>query len=159
MNWYALYTKPRWEKKVLQACEKHGIEAYLPLRKTKKQYSDRIKAVEEIVLPSYIFVKLTKAQETEIRYIAGVVNFVYWLGKAAVINEAEINTLKKFMLSEGDVEVEFINHEVGDEVELINGPLGKGKAIISRKFKNKIELILVQFNMKIIIDKKQIKNV
>jgi transcription antitermination factor NusG len=158
MNWYALYTKPRWEKKVLQACEKHGIEAYLPLRKTKKQYSDRIKAVEEIVLPSYIFVKLTKAQETEIRYIAGVVNFVYWLGKAAVINEAEINTLKKFMLSEGDVEVEFMSHEVGDEVELINGPLGKGKAIISRKFKNKIELILVQFNMKIIIDKKHIKN-
>jgi transcription antitermination factor NusG len=158
MNWYALYTKSRCEKKVLQACEKNGIETYLPLRSTKKQYSDRLKTVEEIVLPSYIFVKLTKAQETEVRFIEGVVNFVYWQGKVAVIREKEINTLKQFLQTEGDVEVQFLSLEVGDEVELINGPLGRAKAIISRKFKNKIELILVQFNMKIIIDKKRMKN-
>ena len=58
-NWYAVYTKPRSEKKLADRLNEHGIEAYLPLRKTLKQWSDRKKMVEEPLITSYVFVNIT----------------------------------------------------------------------------------------------------
>ena len=43
MNWYALYTKPRWESKVEKALEKMGIETYCPMTTEVRQWSDRKK--------------------------------------------------------------------------------------------------------------------
>ena len=54
--WYALYTKPRWEKKIDAALLKKGIEAWCPLQKIEKQWSDRKKIIEEPLFKSYIFI-------------------------------------------------------------------------------------------------------
>ena len=57
-NWYALYTKPRSEKKVLDRLLEQEIEAYLPLQKKLRQWKDRKKWVEVPLINSYIFVKI-----------------------------------------------------------------------------------------------------
>ena len=62
-KWYALYTKPRWEKKVYRLLSERGMEAYCPLNKVKKKWSDRIKLVEEPLFKSYVFVH-TEEEET-----------------------------------------------------------------------------------------------
>ncbi len=43
MNWYALYTKPRNEKKVEEQLLKMGLEAFCPKVTVVKQWSDRKK--------------------------------------------------------------------------------------------------------------------
>jgi len=74
-NWYALYTKPRWEKKVADLLSKRKIVNYCPLNKVQKQWSDRKKIVLEPLFRSYVFVRISESRQPEIRQIDGVVNF------------------------------------------------------------------------------------
>jgi len=103
--WYAVYTKPRWEKKVALLLTEKGYENYCPLNKVTKQWSDRRKVVLEPVFKSYVFVKAEDAKKWDLRKINGIMNFVYWLGKPAVIKDEEINTIRKFLNEFSDVQV------------------------------------------------------
>lgn len=104
-NWYAIYTKPRWEKKVARLLSEKGIEYYCPLSKTVRQWSDRKKVILEPVFKSYVFVRVEEEHKWELRKIDGILNFVFWLGKPAVIRDEEIITIQKFLNEFSDVEV------------------------------------------------------
>src|SRR3954462_4857025 len=104
-RWYAIYTRPRWEKKVNTLLSEKKIESYCPLNKVRRKWSDRIKTVEEPLFKSYVFVKIDDAERSNVRMTNGVVNFVYWNGKPAVIREKEIQTIKRFLNEYEQVEV------------------------------------------------------
>lgn len=120
-KWYALYTKPRWEKKVNKALEQKGIEAYCPLNRVKRKWSDRMKIVEEPLFKSYVFVRVEENERTEVRYVDGVLNFVYWNGKPAIVRDDEIIEIKKFLNDYENVEVKNINMRPADEVVINAG--------------------------------------
>lgn len=122
-KWYAVYTKPRWEKKVAQALTNNHIENYCPLNKITKKWSDRMKVVEEPLFTSYVFVKITQRQQTQVRFIDGVLNYVYWLGKPAIIRDDEIETIKDFLKQHKNVRLENVRINVADRVKVIDGPL------------------------------------
>lgn len=96
-NWYVVYTKPRWEKKVYTLLTDKNIEAYCPLNKVRRKWSDRIKWVEEPLFKSYVFVRVAPEEQQRVRMVNGVVNFVYWLGKPAVVKAREIEVIRKFL--------------------------------------------------------------
>ena len=96
-NLYALYTKPRWEKKVFRLLTERGMEAYCPLNKVRKKWSDRIKLVEEPLFKSYVFVHTDETGKADVRLVDGVLNFVYWNGKPAIVREKEINDIRRFL--------------------------------------------------------------
>jgi transcription antitermination factor NusG len=122
-HWIAIYTKPRWEKKVSKLLTDKNIENYCPLNKVVKQWADRKKVVLEPLFTSYIFVYATIEEYTEIRKTDGVLNFVYWLGKPAVIKNAEIESIKSFLNDYTDVALEKIDVNINEEVKIIHGPL------------------------------------
>ena len=105
-KWYAVYTKPRWEKKVDKLLTEKGIESYCPLQKIQRQWSDRKKIVEEPLFKSYVFVRIPDAEQTALRKVNGVVNYVYWMGKPAVVKDREIEVIKKFLDEYENVQVE-----------------------------------------------------
>lgn len=96
-KWFALYTKPRWEKKVNKVLELKGIESWCPIRKVTKQWSDRKKIVEEPLFTSYIFVRIADTERTNVLMTDGIINFVYYVGKPAVIRDEEIDIIKKYL--------------------------------------------------------------
>ncbi len=98
--WYAIYTKPRWEKKVNMVLERKGVEVWCPLQKVRKQWSDRKKIVEEPLFKSYVFVRIDNTERTNVLMTDGVLNFVYYLGKPAVIRDEEIEVIKKYLSEE-----------------------------------------------------------
>jgi len=57
-KWIAVYTKSRHEKVVIQELEKKNIEAYCPILKERRQWSDRKRWVEFPLFRSYVFVKI-----------------------------------------------------------------------------------------------------
>lgn len=123
-NWYAVYTKPRWEKKVARLLEERGIENYCPLNKTIRQWSDRKKIILEPIFKSYVFVKVEEDKKWELKKINGILNFVYWLGKPALIRESEIETIKKFLNEFTDVQVrEQASLKVNSKVRILQGVL------------------------------------
>ena len=103
--WYAVYTRPRWEKKVASLLEEKGIEHYCPLNKVMKQWSDRKKVVLEPLFKGYIFVQVSEDKRWELVSIKGIVNYVFWLGKPARIRDSEIETIRKFLNEFDNVEV------------------------------------------------------
>lgn len=122
-KWYAVYTKPRWEKKVNGLLIQKGIESYCPLNKVRRKWSDRIKLVEEPLFKSYVFVRTTDEERTNVRMVDGVVNFVYWNGKPAVIKDKEIQVIKQFLNEYENVEAVKIELKPDDHVRVTAGPM------------------------------------
>ncbi len=120
-RWLAVYTRPRWEKKVARLLEERGIECYCPLNKIKRKWSDRIKVVEEPLFKSYVFVKIAEEHRLPVRTTAGVINFVYWDGKPAVIKEKEIETIKRFLNEYDHVEAYAVDIKINQRVRITNG--------------------------------------
>jgi len=119
----AIYTRPRWEKKVNQLLTEKGFESYCPLNKVKRKWSDRIKVVEEPLFKSYVFVKVAEKERTEVRMTSGAINFVYWNGKPAVIKEKEINAIRRFLNEYAYVEARPMDVQLNQRVRIINGTL------------------------------------
>lgn len=122
-KWFALYTKPRWEKKVNNLLLQKGIETYCPLNKVRRKWSDRVKLVEDPLFKSYVFVRITDADRSEVRITDGVVNFVHWDGKPAVIKDKEIQVIKQFLEEHENVEVIKIDLELNQRVTITEGPM------------------------------------
>ena len=143
MAWFAVYTKSRCEKQVAQALESEGVEAYCPLNKIKKQWSDRTKWVEEPLFRSYVFVNIDYAKQSAVvRQSKNVVNFVYWLGKPAEIQANEIEEIKLFLTDFVNVEVIGQSVKVGDFITIKSGVF-EGKRAKVQSFKNKKEVRLI----------------
>ena len=135
-KWLAIYCRPRWEKKVNQLLTEQGVESYCPLNKVRRKWSDRVKLVEEPLFKSYVFVKVNDADRSIVRMTPGVINFVYWDGKPALIKEKEINAIRQFLNEFENVEVQPINLELNQRVKITTGSLmdQEGKVIgLNRK--------------------------
>jgi transcription antitermination factor NusG len=122
-QWYAVYTRPRWEKKVAEVLTQKNIENYCPLNKVRKQWADRKKIVFEPLFKSYVFVKICEMQHLQLKQTTGIINLIYWLGKPAVIREAEIDLIKRFLQDHSNVKLEKVRLNVNDRVRVISGPL------------------------------------
>ena len=90
MKWFVLYTKPQFEIKVAEAFQKIGVRVYCPVYTQLKQYSDRKKKVIKPLLRSYVLVKIEDKDRDQVFQIPGVVRYVFWLGKPAIVREDEI---------------------------------------------------------------------
>jgi transcription antitermination factor NusG len=80
-----------------------------------------MKTIEEPLFKSYVFVKVEVKEMTEVRFVDGVLNYVYWNGKPAIIREEEIVEIKKFLSEYEDVEVSSIELKPADAVVLNTG--------------------------------------
>ncbi len=122
-KWLAVYTRPRWEKKVNQLLIEKGLESYCPLNKVRRKWSDRVKIVEEPLFKSYVFVKVSENDRTAVRMTNGAINFVYWDGKPAVIKEKEIIAIKRFLNEYENVEAVPADLKINQRVRITNGTL------------------------------------
>ncbi len=149
-TWYAVYTRPRWEKKVAASLLEKGIENYCPINKVTRQWSDRKKVVLEPVFKGYVFVRLEEDKKWEIKQVNGVLNFVYWLGKPAVIRDEEIDVIRKFLNEFTDVQVEQKGLVVNSEVRIKQGVMMNYHGIVLEVLGNravvKIETLDIQLS-------------
>ena len=148
--WYAVYTKPRWEKKVYELCRQKNITSYCPLQNVVRQWSDRKKKVSLPVFTSYIFVHINDLQKTQVRMINGIVNFVYWLGKPAVIRNEEIERLKAFLETHQEVAVEPIQLLPNQQVRIIAGPLMNQAGSICEINNKTVKVVLENLGIQVV---------
>ncbi|MBA2250514.1 MAG: UpxY family transcription antiterminator [Chitinophagaceae bacterium] len=138
LKWYAIQTRPRWEKKVVGRLDEKGIENYCPLVKTMRQWSDRKKVILEPVFKSYVFVKIADEKKWDIKKIDGILNYVYWLGKPALIREEEINIIRKFLNEFQDIQVEKNSLVVNSKVRIKQGVLMNYEGMILEVSGNRV---------------------
>ncbi|MDP1801673.1 MAG: UpxY family transcription antiterminator [Bacteroidota bacterium] len=144
-NWRAIYVSSRTEKKIGETLNAKGIEAYVPLVKTMRQWSDRKKMVELPLLHGYVFVKTDLHENDKVMQTKGVVNFVRSEGKIAVIREIEIDRLKQLVALGYHLEAHGINkkYKEGDRVKITSGVLKGVEGYVVDAGENKqIEVLL-----------------
>lgn len=121
-NWLVIYVRPRWEKKVHKLLQEQGIEAFCPLKTTENQWADRKKKVSVPLFAGYVFVKIDDRDLTKVRYTLGVINYIYFMGKPAIIKEAEIQKLQNMVEMYDSLEIISLNDLTsGDRVRIRSG--------------------------------------
>ena len=148
-------------KKVAGILLAKGIEHYCPLNKVMKQWSDRKKIVLEPLFKGYIFVKLQDTSKWDIKNIDGILNFVYWLGKPAIVKEEEIVTIKKFLQEFSTVEVIERRLDVNSRVLIKQGVLMNYHGIIVEIHGNKAKVNIESMGIQLsaVFDKKNLETV
>jgi transcription antitermination factor NusG len=157
-KWLAIYTKPRWEKKVHQLLSAKGVESYCPLNKVKRKWSDRVKTIEEPLFKSYVFVKVTDEDRTKVRLTNGVVNFVYWNGKPAIIREKEIQTIKRFLDEHENVIVRPMEFAKNQQVVITSGTFMDRQATVLDVRKKEVKVAIESMGQELVayIDKNKL---
>lgn len=140
--WMIVYTKPRHEKKVADLLTKKSINNYCPTRRVLRQWSDRKKYVDEVLIRSYVFVKVEESERIHVLQTPGVLNFVYWLRKPAIVREVEMKALMDFLSSAHVSEINVRQLEVGAKVRVLSGPLIAQEGEILKIDKNVISIRL-----------------
>ncbi|RYY98534.1 MAG: antitermination protein NusG [Chitinophagaceae bacterium] len=97
VQWYAVCTRPKSEKKVASTLSRNRFETFLPVKTVTSSWSFLRKTEHEPLFSSIVFVKATEDQLAEIRNTKGVVNFLYWLNAPAVISEQDITGIRDFL--------------------------------------------------------------
>ncbi|MBD2700712.1 UpxY family transcription antiterminator [Spirosoma sp. BT702] len=121
MPWFVLYTKSRSEKLAAEKLRQKGIEVYCPLRKVKRKWSDRIKMVEEPLFRSYCFVNLEEHLRSTVFGVPGVVGYLHWLKKPAIVKQREIDLIKTMLNDFDHDSLEIIDFSASDRLRITSG--------------------------------------
>jgi len=141
-RWFAVYTKPRWEKKVADLLVKHNVMTYCPLNRVIKQWSDRKKLVYEPLFTCYVFVQVGNSEMPKVKSINGIINFVCWLGKPAMIKDEEIEIIRQFLNEHTNVQLEKAKVNVNDIVRITNGVLMQSEGSVVSIFGKRVKIYL-----------------
>ena len=145
--WIAALVQMNCEKKVASKLDKLGITNYVPTQKEIHQWSDRKKKIERIVIPMVVFVQVDEEIEKSLITYSFIYKFISYPGQkeTAIIPDEQIEKLK-FMLNNADSNVEVYDsiYEVGEEIEIVRGPLKgfSGELCYFEKGKPKVGICL-----------------
>lgn len=152
MKWHVLYTKSRTEKAVAAKLDSMGIEVYCPVLKTKRRWSDRWKWVEEPLFGSYCFVRLAENERDIVFTVKGVVRYLFYCGKPAVVRQEEIELLKRWLNEYDHNQISTKAFTPTDKVVLKSGALIDQTAEVVRNEGNFLMLKLDDLGMMIKVD-------
>ena len=154
MSWFVLYIKSRNEIKVTEQLQQLGIEAYCPLVTQVRQWSDRKKKVTVPLIPSYVFVQLEEKERELVFQVSGVVRYLFWLGKPAVVRNEEIEILQQWLQSDL-LDAQVASVQPGDKMAITKGPFKGKEGIVQEVSKNRLQLVLLELGVKITLTKQQ----
>ena len=141
MNWQVLYTKPKWEKKVAEQLNAIGLTCYCPTIVKEQQWSDRKKKVVVPLFNHYVFVQVPEKERNNVFVSPGVVRYLFWLGKHAVVKDAEIKIIKNW-LEGGEKSIDVLPYSIGETIKIENGPFTDHNAIIKELTNSHYVLVL-----------------
>lgn len=125
-GWYVIYVKSCQEKRVSTDLLAKGYETFLPLIKTKRQWSDRKKIIEVPLISSYVFVNVkTRLEFVKALDVKGACGYVRFGSEYARVQDEEIFKIKLLIGAEeiSDVKVCEYRLKVGEFRKIKSGPL------------------------------------
>lgn len=124
-HWYVGCVRSCQEKNVAATLQAKAVQCYLPLRREIRQWSDRRKVVESLVVPRFIFVRCLNSERAGIMQAdPRIWRFLSFSGKPAVVGDEEMDAFRR-MVENGGREVRFTGETLapGDRVRVTSGPL------------------------------------
>ncbi len=121
-QWFALTVKPNHERAAAQALEAKALEAFLPLYRARRRWSDRFKELELPLFAGYVFCRFAALERARALATPAVTSVVGFGHKPAPVPEAEIESVRA-MVSSGLPLSPWPFLRVGERVRIEAGPL------------------------------------
>lgn len=149
--WHVIYTMPKAEKKIFSAFQQKGIEAFLPLYKDIRQWSDRKKKIEVPLFPNYIFVKVPPKERYQVLKVNGVIRYLTDEGKPSVVPEDTINSIRIMLY--GAPVVSSNDYKKGEKLRVTGGPMtGLCGVLVERKGKYRLAVSIDIMQRSVLIE-------
>ncbi|MEW7277050.1 UpxY family transcription antiterminator [Aquimarina sp. 2201CG1-2-11] len=117
-GWYVLYVRSHHEKKVETLLSENGLESFVPLVKTIREWSDRKKVIMKPLFPSYVFAKIqSRSDFHKAMDINGSCSYIRFGKEYAIVSDEEIKRIK-FLVNTEDVSDIESNSEIVKEGEV-----------------------------------------
>ncbi|MCC6590607.1 MAG: UpxY family transcription antiterminator [Bryobacterales bacterium] len=157
--WYAIQVKTTWEKQAGQLLENKGYEIFVPLRKTKRKWSDRTKEMEVPLFPSYIFGRFDAKNRLPILTTPAVFGIVSAGKQLLPVPDEQVEAIQNLIKSGVSIlSSPFL--KIGQRVVVEGGALDGQKGILTR-FKNSwrvvISVDLIQQAVAVEVDREQVR--
>ncbi len=121
-NWHAVFTRHQHEKAVALALSNKSHEVYLPLYRALRRWQDRDKQIWLPLFPCYVFIRGGMERQLQIVTTPGVLYIVGWGGRAAVVPQTQLDSVRRIIESRLNVETHPYL-QCGDRVRVKSGPL------------------------------------
>lgn len=146
-SWYIFYLYPRSEKVVYSELIRMKYEVFLPTIKSLRLWNNRQKkTIEQVLFPGYIFVKTQVNELPKILKSPKVVTILKNNGKPSIINQGEIDGIKKMLQLDLDISIE-TNYMINEKVKIINGPFtGYEGVLVKQNGKTRFGIQLKEIN-------------
>lgn len=126
-QWYVAYVRMHHEKKTAAQLQELGVEHFLPLQEVVRQWSDRKKKIQQVIIPMMIFIRAEELERiTLLQKIPSLLNYLALrhTHRPAIISDTEMDRFR-FMLNYSEEAVHFISEplQAGAQVTVCKGPL------------------------------------
>ncbi len=141
--------KSRAEKKVALRLEEEKFEVFCPIKTELRQWSDRKKKVKVPYFSSYVFIKLNyKSERIQVLQTPGVVRFLFWLKKPAIVRTEEMEQVKDFFRKHKDRNIQKEEIKLGQKYKITKGPFVGKIGIVKEKNAQRAILEIPGLNLK-----------
>lgn len=97
--WYALAVKPRCERTASSFLRGKGLEELTPVYRARRRWSDRIKELELLLFPGYVFCRFNYFQKLAVLSTPGVASIVGYGKVPVAVPDAEIAAIQAVVAS------------------------------------------------------------
>jgi transcription antitermination factor NusG len=161
-QWYAVKTKYKCEKYVVEQIQKKGVEAYVPLLARTRRYTRKVKHYNVPLINCYAFVRIEANERIAVLKTQYVIGFLEFAGEALPIPDSEMDLMRRVVGEMADVTADPTEWIPGDEVEVISGNLTGLKGLLAER-KGKSELVVVLesigYQLRVEIDERMLRRV
>src|ERR1700741_2794746 len=140
LPWFALQTRYRYEQFVANHLRGSGYGGFLPVSRSRRQWSDRLKEFEVPLFPGYLFCRFNPLDRLPILTTVGVIQIVGTGKNPIPVDDAEIAAIQITPQS-GVARQPWPFPQVGQRVRVEDGPL-HGLEGILLSFKGSHRLVL-----------------
>lgn len=155
-QWHVIYTKSKWEKKVDELLMQKGFESWCPVEKKERFWTDRKKIIDVPLFRSYVFVRISKEDYTQVLSTIGVVNFLYFEKKPAIIRDNEVEEIRKYLgLATPSTNIEIVdltNLPPQTKVAINQGLFMKRRGEVIKASKHNVFVRLESINLVMIVE-------
>jgi transcription antitermination factor NusG len=140
LPWLAVKVRPNFEKTVSAQFQARGIDGFLPLYSSRRQWNDRVKTLELPLFPGYVFCRIDPRHRVPVLQVPGVTGFIAFGKTLAPIPDEEIHAVKMIIQSKLQASpCPFLR--VGQTVLINKGPLAGIEGILT-EFRNNYRIVV-----------------
>jgi transcription antitermination factor NusG len=132
LNWYALHTRSRHEKRIAERLSSQELETFLPVHRSRNTWKNGVHADVDLPLfPCYLFARASVHERVRLLQHPGVLGFAASSSRPTVIPDEEISVLRAATERLRAEPHPYLSS--GDTVRIVAGPLAGMEGILTRR--------------------------